>query len=142
MSFSALQGATLISAHCGLTKLIISFTYRTYNFFGPKFLGIEKEQIDKFNENFHVKEFQKAIANESEFAAFLAGPLFYLALAGVEASQGATLAVLGQVSYVWTRTALGYPCIPTIATAILRYAGMALTFVELWKVAFPAKSIK
>ena len=137
MSFSALQGATLISAHCGLTKLIISFTYRTYNF-----LGTDKEQIEKFNENFHVKEFQKATANESEFAAFLAAPLFYLALAGVEASQGATLAVLGQVSYVWTRTALGYPCVPTIATAVLRYAGMALTFVELWKVAFPAKSIK
>jgi len=137
MSFTALQGATLITAHCGMTKMMVSLTYRVYNY-----IGTDKEAIAKFNENFHVKEYRKAIENESEFAAFLAAPLFFLASAGVEASMGATLAVIGQLGYVWTRTALGYPCVPTIATALVRYGGMLLTIYEVWKLAFGSKIIK
>mmetsp|Transcript_96554 Transcript_96554/g.278715 ORF Transcript_96554/g.278715 Transcript_96554/m.278715 type:complete len:140 (-) Transcript_96554:137-556(-) len=132
MSFTALQGATLISAHCGLTKVIVSMTYRVYNY-----IENDEKKLEKFNGNFHLQEFRKAIENESEFCAFLAAPLFYLSFAGVDASLGATLAAAGQIGYVWMRTAIGYPKIPTIACALLRYGGMLITFTQLWKLAFP-----
>ena len=145
MSFTALQGATIITAHCGFTKLLVSFTYRILNFMGPK-IGIASKTIEDFNTNQHVVEFRNAINNESEFCAFLVAPLLYLASVGKgdssNISLGATLIVYGQCGYVWTRTILGYPTIGTIASALLRYGGMVIVGKELWSLAFPKKSIK
>ena len=149
MSFTALQSATIITAHCGFTKLLVSFTYRILNFMGPK-IGVKQETIENFNTNKHVVEFRNAINNESEFCAFLVSPLLYLAsvegknTADPTLSLGATLIVYGQCGYVWTRTLLGYPTIGTIASALLRYVGMTIVTKELWNVAFPKnnKAIK
>ena len=55
---------------------------------------------------------------------------------GHDASFAATLALYGQIGYVWTRTAIGYPQITTIAFALLRYAGVGLIVAELWDIAF------
>ena len=140
MSFTALQSATIITAHCGFTKLLVSFTYRVLNFFGPK-IGVKKETIEGFNTNKHVVEFRNAIVNESEYCAFLVAPLLYLALIGngdgANVALGSTLIVYGQCGYVWARTIFGYPTIPSIFTGLLRYGGMILVIGELWNVAFP-----
>jgi hypothetical protein len=82
-----------------------------------------------------LKEFQKAQLNESEYAALLMVILPFLSSKGIEASNAATLAVVGQLGYVWTRTLIGYPKLPTITFAIIRYGGLLLATAELWKLA-------
>jgi hypothetical protein len=131
MSINALQGAAIVAAHTTISKMFLSFTYRTYQYFewDPK----RRQFVE---DNFHVQQFQKAQVNESEYAALLVALLLYLASMGIEASTATTSAVVGQLSYVWIRTAIRYPKLPTISAALLRYAGLALVVAELWNVAF------
>ena len=136
MLFSAMQGAAIIAAHATVTKLLLSFTLRTY-----QFLETDQKRLKDVTSNYHVQQFEKAQVNESEYAALLVASLLYIGSTtigkGGGGSQGATLAVVGQIGYVWCRTALGYPNVPTITFAVIRYGGLALIVAELWKLAFP-----
>jgi hypothetical protein len=128
VSFTSLQAATIILGHATLTKVLISFSLRT-----PQFLQINNKAVE---ENPFYQEFLKAQKNESEYAALLTGVLLYLASTGNDATQAATVAVIGQVGYVWVRTAVGYPKLLTITFALVRYGALALCVVELYKAAF------
>jgi hypothetical protein len=131
-SITALQGAAIVAAHATFTKMLLSFTFRTYQFLEP-----DKTRRARMESNATIKEFEKAQLNESEYAALFTSILLFLSSKGVEASDAATLAVAGQVGYVWTRTVIGYPKFPTITFAIIRYGGLFLASAELWKLAFP-----
>lgn len=138
MLFNPLQAATLTVAHATLTRVLVSFTLRTYQYL--EWNSKRRQNVESIT---HLQEFQKAQVNESEYAALIAAPLFYLALIGNNSESvkmAATLAVTGQVGYVWMRTAIGYPKLPTIAFAIVRYAGLGLIAAELWNVAFVVAS--
>jgi hypothetical protein len=126
--FTSLQGATLILGHATLTKVLISFSLRT-----PQFLKVDTKTIEN---NPYYKEFLKAQKNESEYAALLTAVLLYLASIRNDATEAATLAVIGQIGYVWVRTAVGYPKLPSITFALLRYGALMLCTAELYKVAF------
>ena len=136
-SITTLQGASILAAHATFTKMLISFTYRTY-----QFLEWDDKRKERVASNFHLQEFQKAQVNESEYTALFVAILLFLSAATTDteiASNAATrtLAVAGQLGYVWTRTAIGYPKILTITFAVVRYGGLFLAAVELWKLAFP-----
>lgn len=131
MSFTFLQGATLVAAHATFTKVLISFTLRTY-----QYLETDSTRESKVQSNFYIQQFQKAQNNESEYAGLLTALLLYLSLQSEEPSTAATLAVVGQIGYVWARTLFGYPKLPAISFAIVRYGGLALLVSELWQIAF------
>lgn len=131
MSLNSLQGATLIIAHSLFTKALLSFTLRTY-----QFLEWDEKRRQRVESNFNVVQLQKAEHNASEYDALIAAPLLFLALQNVDATMGATMSVFGQIGYVWTRTASGYPKIPAITMAVVRYGGLALIVSELWMLAF------
>jgi hypothetical protein len=136
MSFTFLQGATLIAAHATFTKIFLSFTLRTY-----QYLEWEDKRVNQVESNFSIQQFQKAQTNESEYAALLTAILLYLSTSPANtsdepASLATTLVVVGQIGYVWVRTFLGYPSLPTITLALVRYGGLALLVSELWKAAF------
>jgi hypothetical protein len=133
MSFTSLQGASIIVAHATFTKMLLSFTYRTY-----QLLEWDEKRKAQVGSNFHLQEFQKAQTNESEYAALLTVLFLFLGMKGIDASNAATLAIVGQVGYVWTRTAIGYPKIPTVTFAVIRYGGLALAASSLWELAFAA----
>ena len=138
MSFSltSAQGAAVLTAHATFTKMLLSFTYRTY-----QFLEWDSKRKARVASNFHLEEFQKAQVNETEDTALFVAAFLFLSAQGEEThettSQAATLAVLGQIGYVWTRTAIGYPKFPTITFAVIRYGGLFLAASGLWAVAFP-----
>jgi uncharacterized Tic20 family protein len=134
MHFSTLQGASILAAHATLTKMLLSFTYRTY-----QFLEWDAKRRQEVADNFNLQEFQKAQINESEYAALLVSILVFLSLSADNdtSSMGATLAVIGQVGYVWMRTLVGYPKIPTITFAVIRYGGLFLLVSKLWNLGFP-----
>lgn len=132
MSFTALQGASLITAHALGTKLMVSMSLRVYQFLEPdakKREGIENSP--------YMIEFRKAQANEVEYAALLVGLLlFFSTRDDVDTKTAPTLAVAGQVGYVWLRTLFGYPAIPAISMALVRYGGLALLSSNLYLLAF------
>lgn len=131
MSLNALQGATLIATHASCTKIFLSFTLRTY-----QYLETDASRREKVESNKYLQQFHKAQLNESEYAALLVAPLLYLAVIGADASQASTIATVGQIGYVWARTFLGYPTLPTITFALVRYGGLALIVAALWNQAF------
>lgn len=131
LSFSSFQAATLIVAHAVFTKALISFTLRTY-----QYLEWDVKRRESVESSSHLQEFQKAQTNESEYTALATATLLYLSLTGKDAVAASTLVVVGQIGYVWMRTAIGYPKLPTIAFAVVRYAGFALVVQELWSTAF------
>eukprot|EP00977_Amphora_coffeiformis_P011338 scaffold2726_cov167-Amphora_coffeaeformis.AAC.16 len=135
MSFTALQGATLLTGHALFTKLLLSLTLRVYQFLQPN--PKHRESIEK---SAYVQQFQKAQANESEYAALLVALLLYFSSHNmVDVSLASTLAVVGQIGYVWTRTFLGYPAIPSITMAVIRYSGLLLLTVALCPLAFASQ---
>jgi hypothetical protein len=134
MSINALQGAAIIAGHATFTKMLLSFTYRTY-----QFLEWDEKRREQVAANLTIQEFQKAQINESEYAALLIAPLLYLSSIGRDSSMAATAAVAGQIGYVWIRTMFGYPTIPAITAAVVRYGGLVLLVAELWSVAFSAE---
>lgn len=139
--FSTLQGASILAAHATLTKILLSFTYRTY-----QLLEWDDKRRQKVADNMHLQEFQKAQINESEYAALLVSILLFLSSSsaadnGTSSSMGATLAVIGQVGYVWMRTLVGYPKIPTITFAVTRYGGLFLLVSALWNLGFPTDTL-
>jgi hypothetical protein len=133
-SMNALQGAAIVAAHATFTKMLISFTLRVYQYLEP-----DKKRKAELEASPTLQEFQKAQMNESEYAALLTVILLFLSgVNGAEPSNAATLAVVGQVGYVWSRTVIGYPKLPTITFAVIRYGGLFLATAELVKLAFPA----
>jgi hypothetical protein len=134
MSINALQGAAIIAGHATFTKMLLSFTYRTY-----RFLEWDEKRREQVAANLTIQEFQKAQINESEYAALLIAPLLYLSSIGRDSLMAATAAVAGQIGYVWIRTMFGYPTIPAITAAVVRYGGLVLLAAELWSVAFSAE---
>ena len=136
MSFlTTLQGASILAAHATFTKMLLSFTYRTY-----QFLEWDEKRKANVARSVHLQDFQKAQLNESEYTALFVAIFLFLAAANKtnqEPSQAATLAVAGQIGYVWSRTFLGYPKILSITFAVIRYGGLLLAVAELWSVAFP-----
>ncbi|CAB9517722.1 expressed unknown protein [Seminavis robusta] len=135
MSLSALQGATIVFGHAVFTRVLLSFTLRTY-----QYLEWDTKRKSQIETNAIVKEYQKAISNEGEYAALIVAPLLFLAATtsgGDDGlSQAATVTAWSQVAYVWVRTAIGYPKVPTIVVAVTRYAGLALIAAEMYKAAF------
>jgi hypothetical protein len=131
MSFTSLQGATIIAAHAAFTKALLSFTLRTYQYF-----EWDAKRRSSIESNKHIQQFQKAQINESEYAALLVSIFLYLSVTGNDASQAATASVVGQIGYVWMRALVGYPALPTISLAVVRYGGLALAVSELVKAAF------
>jgi uncharacterized MAPEG superfamily protein len=131
MSINALQGAAIIAGHATFTKMLLSFTYRTY-----QFLEWDEKRREQVAANLTIQEFQKAQNNETEYAALLVAILLYLSLVGRASSMAATTAVVGQIGYVWIRTVFGYPTVPAITAAVVRYGGLVLLVAELWSAAF------
>ena len=133
MSFNAIQGASIIATHAVATKVLLSFTVRVYQFLQPD--PKRRESIESMPV---VQRFQKAQMNESEYAGLLVALLFFYHFQGQDemTTLGSTLAVTGQVGYVWARTFLGYPQIPAIAMALTRYGGLALLCWPLLQLAF------
>jgi len=133
MYINPLQGAALIAAHATFTKMLVSFTLRTY-----QYLEWDEKRLKEMESKKYMQEFEKAQKNESEYAALLVSLMLYLSSVGPTdvASTGATIAVASQIGYVWMRTVVGYPALPTITLAVVRYGGLALLVNELWKVAF------
>jgi hypothetical protein len=131
MSLNALQGATLILVHSLLTKSLLSFTLRTYQYL--EWNGKRRERVES---NFNVVQLQKADHNATEYNAIIAAPLFFLALQDIDVSMGATMSVVGQIGYVWLRTVFGYPTLPVITMAVIRYGGLALILAKVWTLAF------
>mgnify|MGYP005854236803 CR=1 FL=1 len=83
-------------------------------------------------------EFHKAQANEVEYTALLTSLLlFFSTRDDVDTDMAPTLAVVGQIGYVWLRTIFGYPGIPAISMALVRYGGLALLSSNLYLLAFP-----
>ena len=135
MTFTALQGASLIAGHALFTKLLLSFTLRVYQFLQPN--PKHRETIENSH---YTQQFQKAQTNESEYAALLVAlMLFFSTHKDVDVSSASTLAVVGQIGYVWTRTLLGYPAIPSITMAVIRYSGLLLFTVALYQLAFESQ---
>jgi hypothetical protein len=131
-SINALQGAAILAAHATFTKMLLSFTFRVYQYLEP-----DKKRKAEMESSPTLKEFQKAQLNESEYAALLMVLLIFLSsVNGDEASNAATLSVVGQVGYVWSRTVIGFPKLPTITFAVIRYGGLFLATAELLKLAF------
>lgn len=130
---NALQGATVVFGHAVFTRVLLSFTLRTY-----QFLDLDTKKRQSQIEAYFT-EYQKAIANEAEYAALIVAPLVYLATTqnpNDTITQAATVTAWSQIAYVWVRTAVGYPKLLTIGVAIMRYAGLAMIVAELYKVAF------
>lgn len=135
MSLTALQGASLIASHALATKMLLSFTLRTYQFLEP-----DPKRREAVETSSYVQNFQKAQANESEYAALLVALLlFFSTQADVDVSAATTMATTSQILYVWTRTAVGYPKGPTIVTAVVRYGGLGLLVSALVKLAFESQ---
>ena len=121
LALSTLQGASLIAGHATLTKILVSCTLRTY-----QFLETDADRKEHIESSHFVKEFQKAQLNESEYAALLTTLCLYLSTRGdVDAGLGVTLAVVGQIGYVWSRSLFGYPSYPVATCAMIRFAGLA-----------------
>jgi hypothetical protein len=131
MSFNCLQGAAILVAHATFTKMLVSFTLRTY-----QYLEWDEKRLRDVESNVYVNRFQGAQMNESEYTGLLVSILLFLSLKENAPSQAATLSVIGQVGYVWSRTFIGYPTLPTITMAVVRYGGLALLASELYKAAF------
>ena len=135
MSLTAIQGASLIAAHSLLTKLTISLTLRVYQFLEP-----DPKRRQSVESSSYVQQVQKAQTNESQYDALLVGLLLFFSSRDADVSLASTLAVIGQIGYVWTRTFLGYPAIPSITMAVIRYSGLLLLSWSLYQIAFENKS--
>lgn len=133
MAFSAIQGASLIAMHAVATKVLLSFTLRTY-----QFLESDPKRREAIEKNFQVQQFQAAQKNESEYVGLLVALLLFYHLRGddTDMSLASTLAVVGQIGYVWTRTLFGYPQIPNILMAVTRYGALVLLCLPLHQLAF------
>jgi hypothetical protein len=128
MSLSCIQAANLLLSHAIFSKMAVSFGVRVY-------CAVETDSIkkNKYLNKPVVQEFCKAQLNEAEYAALIIAPLLYLHAVGAKGSHwGATLAVLGQVGYVWARAFVGMPSVPAMVAATVRYAGLILISLELW----------
>ena len=131
-SINAIQGAAVIVMHSFVTKFLLSGSLRTY-----AFLESDKVKVAKAEASAVAQRAQKAQLNEAEYAALLAAPLLFLHLQGqTEPTLAATLATVGQVGYFWTRLVFGYPTVPAVTAAMVRYAGLFLTAKALWEMAF------
>lgn len=134
MSLTYLQAAAIIAGHATFTKALISFTIRSYSLFEK-----DEERVSRRMSNVYVQEFLKAQLNESEYSALFVSIFLYLH--SVNGSDGvgniaATMAVLGQIGYIWIRIFAGYPSIPLMACVGTRYFGLITAVYELWKLAF------
>ena len=130
--FNAIQGASLIATHGVATKLLLSLTLRVYQFLEP-----DPKRRQTIENNPHVQRFQAAQRNESEYLGILVALLlFYSTSSSVDVSLASTLAVVGQIGYVWTRTLFGYPKIPAIVMAVTRYSALVLLCLPLYQSAF------
>ena len=77
---------------------------------------------------------------QSEYAALLVALLVYFSTRmhsdkAMDVTSASTVAVVGQIGYVWARTILGYPAIPSMTMAMIRYSGLLLLTVALYQVA-------
>ena len=131
MSFTALQGATLIACHDVANKLLTTVGVRVY-----QWLGTDKEKVARFEKSELVQQAQKAQLNSAEYSAFLITPLLFFHLAGVKVDRAATLSVIGQVGYYWVRIFFGYPALPTAIMASIRYGGLILLCADMVEMAF------
>lgn len=131
MSFNAIQGAALIASHAVATKVLLSFTLRTY-----QFLEWDAKRREKVETMPVLQRFQAAQNNESEYAALLVALLLFSHIRGEDVTLASTLAVSGQIGYVWMRTLFGYPQVPAIAMAVTRYGGLLLLCLPLLQLAF------
>jgi hypothetical protein len=135
LSFTYLQGAAIIAAHSTAAKLTVSLGLRTYQFLQP-----DADKRASLETNRAVQDFCKAQMNDTEYSATLVTLLLFLhSISGPSSSEPSTaalLAVTGSVGYVWCRTLLSYPCIPTISFALTRYGGLLLLIKEVWSLAF------
>mmetsp|Transcript_9938 Transcript_9938/g.22203 ORF Transcript_9938/g.22203 Transcript_9938/m.22203 type:complete len:130 (-) Transcript_9938:320-709(-) len=126
---------SLAIQHSTLTRVFVSFGLRTAQFL---FKGNEKA-LEPFENNSYIKELQKAQINESEYAGLIVAMLLFFATKETTdetVALGTSLAVTGQIGYVWARTALGYPAIPAISMALIRYGGLGLLSYSLYQMAF------
>lgn len=133
MYFNAIQGASLIATHGVATKLLLSLTLRVYQFLEP-----DPKRRQTIENNPHVQQFQAAQRNESEYLGVLVALLLFYSstTTSVDVSLASTLAVVGQIGYVWTRTLFGYPKVPAIVMAVTRYSALVLLCLPLYQSAF------
>lgn len=136
LAFTYLQGAAVIAAHSTAAKLTVSLGLRTYQFLQP-----DAAERASFEKSRAVQDFCKAQLNDSEYSATLVTLLLFLhsvssGASSSEPSPAALLAVTGSIGYIWCRTLLSYPCIPTISFALIRYGGLLLLIKEVWTLAF------
>lgn len=131
MYFNAIQGASLIATHAVATKLLLSLTLRVYQFLEPD--PKRRQSIENIPQ---VQQFQKAQLNSSEYDGLLVALLLFYSSRSEDMSLASTLAIVGQIGYVWTRTLFGYPRIPAITMAVTRYSALVLLCLPLYQLAF------
>ena len=137
MSLTALQGASIIASHALFTKLALSLTLRVYQFLEP-----DPKRRESIENSHFVQQYQKAQKNESEYAGLLVSLLLFLSANSTEdpvVAMATKLSVVGQIGYVWSRAFLGYPKIPSITMAVVRYGGLALLCWSLHQLAFASQ---
>lgn len=128
MSLSCIQAANIILSHSIITKMAVSFGVRVYTAIEP-----DETKKSKFMAKPVVQEFCKAQLNEAEYAALIIAPLLYLHAVGARGMNlGATMAVVGQVGYVWSRAYFGFPTPAVACAALVRYSGLILICLEMW----------
>jgi hypothetical protein len=146
---NSLQAATLIAMNSFAAKLFITSTVRLYSIV----YGNDPKMMAKSSTTW-ATHFSKAQLNEAEYAAFIMAPLLFLHFyhnASIDAATNqqlassssssssswmATLATMGQVGYFWTRLTFGFPSVPAVAMAVVRYTGILLICQALYGIAF------
>jgi len=134
----ALIGAAVIATHSVFIKLFLSLTLRVYQYLNKS----NQKKLDCIANNKYVMEFQKAQVNESEYAPLIVAILFYLSTVitsdvvsrnNYNVMAGGTIfTAAGQILYVWARTLFGYPTIPVVLVAVVRYVGLILLLSQVW----------
>ena len=152
MSFSSLQSATLIAGHALATNVVLSFglpLYQKLQTMGTKSEDAAddfvvssyqdlKDTMAKMSSKAKtdgtlsfLDEFTIAQDDEVKYAGLLIPLLLYFSTYSEDISLAATLAVVGQLGDVWTRTFFGKYSIITLSMAALRIGSLGLLVTSL-----------
>jgi uncharacterized MAPEG superfamily protein len=129
--YNAIQGASIVMMNDIAAKFLVTAIVRAYSW-----LEYNKERKARLMSKGIVERLCKAQMNIAEWSAITIVPLLYFHLTGVDAGIAPTLAVVGNVGYLWCRILVGYPNMVTISFASIRYAGILLIAAQLYSLAF------
>ncbi|CAD7964897.1 unnamed protein product [Amoebophrya sp. A25] len=134
MPITAGVAVSLLTGHCLVTKALQTILFRLK----ITDASTPDAEVKKVVESTFYKRVWAAQLNEAEYAPVLIAGLGYLALKGKECSAAATLAVVGQVWYYWTRAFIGnskeggvHPP-PYVPGVFMRHFALGFIAYEMW----------